>query len=107
MSDEIRPGDVVVCVDESPCKCCGGIDPDLCIGRMFRVVTVGRGFNTAHRVWVDTLHWPGQSDFNGHPSYAGKNIARFRKLPTADTEFTAQMRAMKPRKRRAQQAVRA
>jgi len=104
MSDDIRPGDVVVCIDESPCGCCGAYYPDLAIGRLFRVTGTKPLMNYRTGLNVTGLLWPDQPRVGDHPEMAGRNPARFRKLPTADTEFTAQMRAMKPRVRSNQEA---
>lgn len=98
MSDDIRPGDVVVCVDESDCRCCNEHFP-ACIGQMFRVKVVAPGYNpkaTAPFASLLLADFPGTAR---HPAGSRVSANRFRKLPAADAEFTAQMWAMKPRLR--------
>ena len=91
-----RPGDLVVCVDDAPCRCknCGGepwptrrggiyrvegMDPPLHRGDIWGVIIVGIPASPGHQ--------------------RALNPKRFRLLPKADETFTAQIRACKPIKK--------
>jgi len=95
MSGEFKPGDVVVCVNDAPCRCCNTAWP-VRVGSLHRVAAVGRGFNRPMRLWADALHLVGWPDMPRHPAFHGVNAARFRHLPKADEQFTAEMRAIRP-----------
>lgn len=86
MSSEIIPGDVVVCVDDSPCKCCGD-DLGIPLRSHHRVLQVGRARNRRTGDWVDTLHFPGIRETQRHPAKWGVNAARFRKILPGKMEF--------------------
>lgn len=75
----ISPGDKVVCVDDSACKCCGQPVP---VKR--DVVYVITGF----RVWrnVLALHLTGVLADHGDTPNAGINSNRFRKLTDIQRE---------------------
>lgn len=93
MSDHFKAGDVVACVDDTPCRCgrCPGVrfptrrggiyrveavDPPRFRGDIWGLVLVGVVANGVHNRAI--------------------NIARFRHLPKADEQFTARIRACKP-----------
>lgn len=86
MSDDIRPGDVVVKV--------GG---KFFIGKIGRVVSIREGcFSSKFKRHCRGLVVSGfPKPLNGAPDYADFN---FRKLPPASEEFTEQMRALRPAK---------
>ena len=89
MSDDIRPGDVVVCVGRDP-EC-----PDKCrarkVGRarMFRVSEV-----VMDPSWLRSGLW--LFGLPTHPEDLAWCICGFRKIDAPDTELSRQIRACKP-----------
>lgn len=96
------PGDVVVCVDDSPCLCCGLDIPHLVWGQYYRIVRIGRGFNARDRITIDGIDCGLFTPFGDHLGYLPDdrlwNIERFRKIDPASDEFTQRMRALRPHK---------
>jgi hypothetical protein len=96
VSDEIRPGDVVVCVDDTDCAIYPGAS-SYKLGAIYRIVAAsmirdgGTGYET-YCVQTDRDN-PVR---DGRVGWA--SAKRFRKLPPATEAFTRQMRACKPQK---------
>lgn len=85
MSEDFKVGDVVVCIDDSPCK----VDP-------FPGFPFGIKRGSTHR--VTDLDLVGYDIFLGLLGYDEDYFfaARFRKLPPADDAFILRMRSLKP-----------
>jgi|GEM_PF-2910936 len=89
-------GEVVVCVDNGP-----GINPasvyidglptPLVLGRFYKITGFVVAPDKSLGVLIDNM--PPERTIGGP---VGWQATRFRKLPRADAEFTAQMRACKP-----------
>jgi hypothetical protein len=99
MADDIRAGDIVICVPVEQSDCPNihlhlatqvrqGRATVLSDGRVYRVATLVGGGRDG--IGAELVGLPSPSGF-------GFCLGRFRKLPTADAEFTEQMRALKPR----------
>lgn len=90
MSDDFKPGDVVVCVDASTRT--GPRHVDVCFrleqGRHYRLSWVGEF--TDGDVAVELVEDP---DDDWDLAWEGN---RFRKIDAADEQFTRQMRAIRP-----------
>lgn len=87
---DFKVGDVVVCVDGSPCRRAPYVGAPFSfkegqIGRISRIHMTDIGLGL---------------EFPGHPGKMGVGLheSRFRHLPKSDEQFTEQMRALKPRK---------
>jgi hypothetical protein len=99
MSD-FAPGDVVVCVDDSPCRCCGD-DIAIRLGTSYRVARAYVGLNRPTGKRFLSLRLVGVDNSSPHHwQERGINAARFRKIRPADESFTRQMRALRPIKTR-------
>jgi hypothetical protein len=94
----IGPGDLVVCVDASPCKCCGINNPSLQIRKVYRVlrITQCRWFDGTAGI---ALGLAGHRPLLGHQ--AAVNAERFRKLNDGeeDQDLIAKIKACKPVRR--------
>jgi hypothetical protein len=94
-----KPGDVVCCVDDSPCRCCGAPLP-VSKGGVYRVAELqGPAHNHVLGSWITALVLRGVPVAQTMPHTGwGVNSARFRHLPKADPAFTEAMRALRPEK---------
>ena len=70
-----NPGDLVVCVDDSPCTCCGASAP-VRLGAIYCV----EGFEKAHGVVGYVLVGVPKLDGAMHFGFRGINVERFRKI---------------------------
>lgn len=91
MGEDFKPGDVVVCVDDSSARHTGGPVP-FRRGDLLRVAKAKlHPVSYVFSLGFVGLEWPGKPGL--HAAY---HADRFRKLPKADEEFTASIRACKP-----------
>jgi hypothetical protein len=91
-------GDVVVCVDDSPCKCCGA-PTQVVRGRTYQVTDIRVGINPARSLPIVSLYLVGVRARGKHAGW-GINSERFRKVQKADDKFTRQIRALRPAKQK-------
>lgn len=92
MADDFQVGDVVVCINDDICPVVGG-QHSYRKGAIYRVAIV--------RTVKDYLGRPATGlKAVGLENEAGRNIICFRKLPKADEQFTADMRACRPHRNR-------
>lgn len=88
MGEDFKVGDVVVCINDNVCPVMGG-KHSYRKGAIYRVAIV--------RTVKDYLGRPATGlKAVGLENEAGRNVLCFRKLPTADEQFTASIRACKP-----------
>lgn len=96
MSDDIRPGDVVVCVDDSPYRSSGpmrGRPWPMARGSLWRVAWAGvalRGPSAGDPI-IRLFNEPELP-----PGKRGWGVERFRKLDAAEDCFTNAMRELRP-----------
>lgn len=89
------PGDVVVCVDASPCQCgqCGGDPVPLIAGRYYTVLAYCASDNTVKYAQERVA----RSSRRGHSHLLGwAGAFRFRKIDKSDEGFAAWMRSLRP-----------
>ena len=91
MGEDFKPGDVVVCVEHDECPHHANVPAD-------NPEMIGGVFRVARLVPVDpSLGCCGGLHISGVGSFCA---GTFRKLPKADEEFTASIRACKPSRNR-------
>lgn len=87
MGEDFKPGDLCVCINDDTCPVRGG-EHGYRKNRIYRVAVVKTGRDDFGRL-VTGLKAVGLE----HELY--RNVVCFRKLPKADEQFTAAMRACK------------
>lgn len=92
---DIRAGDVVVCVDDGPCRCCG-LDIGIPLRAVRRVRWAKWDVNVPTGIRVLAIGVDGLRDIGAHRARRGVNSARFRKIKPADDRFTQQLRKCRP-----------
>ena len=94
MVDEIRAGDVVVCLDASPCRCCG-CPANVVEKQLYRVEATTFSSNKVFGKFRSVVLAGVPKPFSRHkPNTIA--IDRLRKLPPADEQFIQQIRACRP-----------
>lgn len=89
--NDIRAGDVVVCINDEPCRCGCNEPVSVRRGTLYRVI---------HVCWDDQQVIVTLAGVNHktqcHPEGEGICIDRFRKIDPADEGFTEIIRACRP-----------